>query len=130
MKRITLKKKKKDISNFLDKIPAVRRDLSWEIDDGRIIIIQENKGIYDRIAQKFFHTPQKSRIHLDEMGSFIWKQIDGQHNIYEIGQLVRTQFHDSAEPLYERLCQYFYTLEQVRYIRLCNPESHTDLKPE
>lgn len=129
MKRI-MRKKKKDTSNFLDKIPAVRRGLSWETDDGQIIIIQENKGFYNRIAQKIFHTPPKSRIHLDEMGSFIWKQIDGKQNIYEIGQHVHTHFQDSAEPLYQRLCQYFYTLEQVQYIHLNSPDKHTDLKPE
>lgn len=121
MKRI-INKKKKDIRNYLDKIPAVRRDLAWETEGGEVVIIQENDGFYDHIAQKVFHTPPESRIHLDEMGSFIWQQIDGKQDIYDIGQLVHSHFQDSAEPLYQRLCQYFYTLEQVHYITLNSPD--------
>lgn len=108
--------KKKKNENYLDNIPVRNKDFSWEEDDEIVIIHMENNGIYNKIAQKFFGTPKMSHISLDEFGSFIWKQINGENSIYEIGELVKKEFGQRVEPLYERLSKYFYNLNSTKFI--------------
>ncbi|MDO5649412.1 MAG: PqqD family protein [Gallicola sp.] len=85
---------------------------------GLVIVLVENKGIFNRFGQKFLKKPVQSKIQLDPLGSFIWKQIDGKATIYEIGQKVEEQFGEKADPLYPRLTEFIKTLQKVHYIDL------------
>ncbi len=110
---------KKIADNYLDKVPAIARDLDWDItEDGIVVVHQKNTGFYAKIAQKFFYTPETSHIRLDEFGSFVWQCIDGESTVFEIGEKVKKEFGEKAEPLYERLSQFIKTLENVHYIRM------------
>ncbi len=113
--RIKMSKKNK---NYLDYIPVHSANFPWEVNkQGLVEIRVTNKGFYNWLAQKFFHKPRVSRISLEEYGSFIWQQIDGHKSIYDIGLLVREEFGEKAEPVFERLARYFRTLENTHYIR-------------
>lgn len=102
--------------NLLDFVP-IRKIERFTTDDNGVITLEiENKGFYNRIAQKLFKKPKITYIHLDEMGSFVWPLIDGERNITEIGVFVKEHFGDKAEPLYPRLAQYFKILESYRFI--------------
>lgn len=108
--------KKKPQKNYLDFVPAHKIE-RFTVDENSIVTLEiENKGVFNKIAQKLFKKPKISYIHLDEMGSFIWPYIDGKRDITEIGVMVREHFGDKAEPLYERLSQYFKTLESYGFI--------------
>lgn len=109
--------KKNKIENFLDKIPLRKPDLKWSCDDNGIVTLEvENKGIANRIAQKLIKKPKISYIHLDNIGSFIWNTINGERDLTEIGILLENQFGEKANPLYERLAQYFRILENYGFI--------------
>ena len=109
-------KKNKQDENYLDKVP-VKADIKWETDsDGNVTLHIENKGVMNKIAQLILKKPKISFIHLDEMGNFIWPIIDGDKNLAEIGELVKEHFGEKAEPLYDRLSKYFYTLETYKFI--------------
>lgn len=113
---------RKSAENYLDKIPAIVRDLDWDITDGNVVVHQQNKGFYAKVAQKFFKTPETSHIRLDDFGSYVWQCIDGKSNIHEIGQKVDKKFGKKAEPIYERLSQFMETLSRVHYIEFIKPE--------
>ena len=100
--------KKQD--NFLEYIPKIKEGISWKPEQDHVIIDMENKGLANRIAQICFGRPKVSHITLEELGSFIWQQIDGEKSILQIGELVREAFGEKAEPLYERLAQYMTIL--------------------
>lgn len=102
--------------NYLDRIPVRSDEYEWIESNGLVTVKQENKGTYNKIAQKFFKTPAVSNIDLDRFGSFVWLQIDGKRTIFEIGNLVKEEFGKEAEPLFERLSTYFYTLNSVKFI--------------
>ncbi|MBQ8613748.1 MAG: PqqD family protein [Ruminiclostridium sp.] len=111
-------KKKQIAENYLDKRPVHADGLKWSSDgQGMVILDMENKGAMNRIAQKLLKKPKISHIHLDEMGSFVWPLIDGERTITDIGVFVKEHFGEKAEPLYERLAQYFKTLETNGFIR-------------
>lgn len=108
---------KKKADNFVDYIYTKNPSLKWEIaENNSITLLQENKGIFNTLAQKFLKKPRVSQIHMEEMGSFIWPLIDGKTSVYEIGQKVKEHFGDSAEPLYERLSVYMKQLEDYKFI--------------
>ena len=77
----------------------------------------ENKGFFNRAAQKLFKKPRISYVHLDETGSFVWPLIDGEKTIFEIGKEVEKRFGEESAPLYERLAKYFQILESYRFIK-------------
>ena len=76
----------------------------------------QNKGFYNRLAQKLFKRPKVSYISLDEYGSFVWQQMDGKRNVYEISKLVSERFGKDAEPVVERLVKYIQILYQNKFI--------------
>lgn len=105
--------------NYLDKIPVISEKLSYEVnDDGIVTLAKENTGLMNRIAQKLFKKPKISYIHLDELGSFIWQLIDGETSILAMGEPVKEQFGEKAEPLYPRLAKYISILESYGFVTL------------
>ena len=110
-------KNNKPSENYLDRIPQKNGNIGWSSnDDGAVILEVENRGVFNRIAQKLFKRPKISYIHLDENGSFIWPLIDGVRDITEIGKLVDEHFGEKAQPLYERLVKFFQILDSYGFI--------------
>ena len=110
-------KKKNKNENYLERIPVTREDIDYKTDENGLVTLEiENKGLFNKIAQKLFKKPKISYIHLDEMGSFIWPLIDGEKSIYDFGFDVDKHFGEKAHPLYERLAQFFRVLESYRFV--------------
>lgn len=113
---------KKDSRNYVDKIPKIN-DKKWELlENGIVEVTVENTGFYNTLAQKLFKKPRYSFIKLDEYGSCVWKQIDGKKSIYEIGQILKKEYKEASNQLYERLSTYFGILERHGYIIFINEE--------
>ena len=68
----------KNTKNYLDFVPVCNPEFEWTADrDGLVTVHVIHKGICAAVAQKVFHTPRISHIHLDRYGSYLWQQIDG-----------------------------------------------------
>ena len=110
-------KKNKQNENYLDNIPVRNPDLGWEADENGIVTLsRENKGIANKIAQKLLRKPKVSYIHLDEIGSCVWKHTDGEKTIFELADSVKQELGDKAEPLYERIAKYFSILVSYGFV--------------
>lgn len=107
---------KVNIENYLERIPQRSEELSWSEDSGKITLEIENKGVLNRIFQKLLKKPKISYIHLDEIGSFVWPLMDGEKTIIDIAKAVEEKFGEKANPLYERLAEYFRILESYQFI--------------
>ncbi len=113
-----MKNKNTSYENFLDKIPQYKDGLIWLVDENNAVTLEvENKGFANKLMQIILKKPKVSFIHLDEMGSFIWLCIDGNKNIFTIGKEFKSYFGNNAEPLYERLAQYFRLLENYEFVK-------------
>ncbi len=111
--------KKESQKNYLEFIPVQNADFPWKVNEkGIVTVMVTNKGFYNTIAQKFFKKPRVSKIQLDEFGSFIWQQIDGETNIYAISEKVKENFGKKAEPLYPRLLKFFEILKDNKFVTL------------
>ena len=111
------KKNQTENENYLDRIPLKNEGIGWKTEENGLVTLEiQNKGFFNRLAQKFFKKPKITYIHLDENGSFIWPLIDGKRDITEIGKLVDEHFGEKAHPLYERLSKFFYILADCKFI--------------
>lgn len=113
-----MKKKKEVISkNYLEKIPARKEEIDWDKnEEGKVTLHIKNTGLMNRVAQKLFKKPEVSHVYLDDMGSFVWPILDGNKDIIAIGELVKAEFGEKAEPLYERLAKYFQILDSYGFV--------------
>ena len=70
-------KNKKTVSkNYLDFVPVHHEQYEYTIEDsGAVTILVENKGLFNRIAQKCFKKPKISHIHLDEISPGIRRAV-------------------------------------------------------
>ena len=107
--------KKKE--NYLDFIPVVNGQNTWDRgEDGLVTIHMVNRGFYNTLAQKLFHTPRVSHIKLDEYGSFLWMRIDGVKTVGQLALELKEAYGEKAEPLYDRLVKYMQILRNNRFI--------------
>ncbi len=113
-----MKKKNVISENYLERIPMRNESISWTKDEEGVVTLEtENKGIFNKIAHKFFKKPKVSYVHLDETGSFVWLLLDGEKTIYDLGKDVEVKFGEKANPLYERLAKYFQILDSYNFIK-------------
>lgn len=108
---------KKEKKNYMDYVPVCNPGYSWDTDKKGIVTVHVvNSGFYNYLAQKLFKKPKVSHIALDEYGSFVWQQMDGKRSIYDISKLVAEHFGKKAEPVVERLVQFFRILYENKFI--------------
>lgn len=113
--------KKESQINYLDLIPKKNEELRWHTDlKKRVILEVENRGIFNTIAQKIFGKPRFTKVHLDDMGTFVWPLIDGEKTVEDIGKLVKEEFGEKAEPLYPRIVKYFQIMESYHFVVFTN----------
>lgn len=105
--------------NFFEFVPVKVNGMDWKKNKDEVVqlIVWKDK-IIDKIVRKFFDTPEKTIVDLDEIGSFVWESIDGNRNIFEISQLMKDNFGKKVEPLNERLITYIKILKNNKFIKL------------
>lgn len=112
-----MKNKKQSQENYLEKCPVRPEHIKWSADENGIVTLDiENKGVFNRIAQKLLKKPKVTHIHLDEIGSFVWPMIDGEKKIMDMGEPMEEHFGEKAHPTYERLAKFFQILESYGFV--------------
>ena len=106
----------KKTQNYLDLVPVKHPRNTWTDTGGIVTIHRVNRGACNRLAQALFDRPGVSRIDLDEVGSFLWRRMDGSRTVGDLAQALRAEFGDRAEPLYERLAAFLQCLRNNRCI--------------
>lgn len=109
--------KQLDETDYTEQVVQRVDTISHSVDkDGIVTLKKENRGVFNRLAQKLFGRPRYSYIHLDEHGSFVWLAIDGKKSVGDIAQELHARFGEAAEPLHERLSKYICILESYGFI--------------
>jgi hypothetical protein len=102
--------------NYLQFVPMKNPDVQYTIDkNGIVTLFKEWTGFYNRIAQKFFHKPKVSQLKMDDYGSFVWQNIDGNRDIYQLSLEMEKAFPDMEKAL-ARLIKFMEILRDHRFI--------------
>ena len=111
------KSKQKKDENYLDYVYMKNPDFTWhENDFGNVVVNVKWDGFFHNIAHKFFGRPDSSEISLDNIGSFVWEQLDGQRSLYEVAENMKNHFGDTIEPVYRRLFTFIGIMRDNRLI--------------
>lgn len=105
--------------NYLDYVPRHSPGLRWDtLEDGRIQLTVKRRGWVNSLAHTLFKAPENNYVTLDDLGSFVWKQIDGRRSITAIGEMVEKAFGQDAEPVYQRLAEFVKMLSVHNFVKL------------
>lgn len=110
------KTRKPTVDEFLQFKP-VRADYEWSTDDKGLVQIKVPK-FESSLGKKFCHLIKKENTfsaHMDELGSFVWKQCDGRTTVKEILDRLQKEF-DEDENLDQRLFLFLQQMRQLRYL--------------
>lgn len=112
---------KKYNQDFLKQVFTHSEKYPFSCDEYGIVTVLEPQ---DHLIQRVFRKigakiPQNRKIELDEYGSFVYLQIDGEKSVEQIGEALKERYEEAGEQLYERLCTYLDALcNQYHYIRV------------
>lgn len=113
-------KKKKIEVNLLNLVPA--RVIDYEVDDCEIVTLlapRFRNWLLKKLLEPRLKRP-KLKVKLDDIGSCVWLNCDGNRNVRNIAEILRGRFEDGIEPRYERLADFFQQLERARFICFLN----------
>jgi len=88
--------------------------------DGELVVLLRprfQRGPLGRWLQPVLRRPY-FRVHLDEVGSFIWSRCDGKTTVAELAEALEAQFGQRVAPATERLLTFVSELRRGGLIRL------------
>ncbi len=93
------------------------RLVNWIEEDGLIKLkIKKFRSKFGILLCKIFKRPNYFFVNLDEIGSFVWKKMDGKNSIEDILFQIEEKF--GKEKMKERLIIFIQTLKKCGYIEL------------
>ncbi|MBO5850487.1 MAG: PqqD family protein [Paludibacteraceae bacterium] len=85
-------------------------------EDSIVTLDVENKGFFNRIAQKFFGQPKISHISLDKYGSTLWQLLDGENTVFQIVKKMEESFPTEKDKMLNRVIAFLHNLQVNKYI--------------
>lgn len=101
---------KKPTANYLELTPERKREYITEPNGFITILVPRfesnfwNKWLPDRL------TKREIKINLDEIGSAVWLQINGQKNVEDICNVLDQQFGEKIKPVEDRVVKFMSQL--------------------
>lgn len=108
-------RKTKEEDNFLLYVPNKKHN-DWEIEKGRVKLIFYHDKTVEKFIRGLARKPRITDVTLDEIGSSIWKFINGENSVYDIGQKLQETYGDACDQIYERLIRYMSYLNKKGWI--------------
>jgi hypothetical protein len=107
--------------NYLDRVP--KRNVAFEEGEGGRLVLLRPKfmgGPLARLLQP--HLPKKHfRVKLDDIGTLVWRSIDGARTVGEIAEIVGAEFGERVEPRHERVSRFVHSLHQGAMVAFVGP---------
>lgn len=110
-----MKKEQKKEDNFLLYVP-VKKHTDWEVKNGKVFLIFYHNKTIEKFMRWLVKKPYVSDIELDDIGSAVWKSIDGKTSVYDIGEKLLKEFGKKCDPVYDRLIMYLRYLNRKGWV--------------
>ncbi len=106
--------------NLYDLMP--QRLVQFEKDEKdrvTLLVPKFRKGFMARWLQPRLRRPA-FRIKLDDYGSFVWLRCDGKTDVRTIGEQMKSQWGEDAEPIFDRIERFLQQLEHSEFIKFAD----------
>ena len=90
---------------------------TWEESEGQVTLLVPRYGrnSFSRWFERRMRT-KPFKVHLDDVGAFVWQRCDGETRVAEIADGLREQFGERIEPAEDRLVRFLTNLVQGRFV--------------
>lgn len=103
----------------LERAYTLSKGISIEDENGVSYIVQpQNHPIQNFFRKLTIKIPKYQKTELDKFGSFVLKMVEEKRTIKEIGEALKKEFNEEAEPIYPRLMAYLEYLEKTKMIEI------------
>ncbi len=101
------------------------RTVEWE--DGRdgaavLIVPRFQKGLLAKYLQPRLGKRKYLKVSLDELGSFVWRHMDGRNDFGKIVSIMQEKFADKADQTENRLQKFLFILQKNGFASLVVPK--------
>lgn len=86
-----------------------------------VLLMPRYPTIAGKLVGKLFGRSTHIKVKLDDVGSAVWRLIDGTRNVRQIGEEIQSSFGEGAQPVFPRLEEFLGILARNRFIRLTKP---------
>ena len=92
-----------------------------ELKDGTVEVLLPRYGNspIGRVLKKVLNE-RPVRVHLDDIGTSVWRLCNGDHTVLEIGQTLHSRYGNSIEPVFDRLETFLKQMHRAGLIELEN----------
>ncbi len=107
-------------TNYLDLVPERALDAE-DADDGRIRVLMPRyrDPLFGRILQPRLRGDRRFiRVTLEDRGSWVWRQVDGERTVGAIARAFRKAYPDEDEPIEERVCRFVAAMVANGFLRV------------
>jgi hypothetical protein len=106
--------RRREPKNLLEMIPVLKPGISLAPvsgEDGIVDVVIPRTSFLERLSVRFLGQPDRIRVRLDRLGSFVIIRCDGNHRVANIEQMIAERFGEEAEPSLPRLVRFLEILE-------------------
>jgi len=114
------RRKRNEEVNLLDLIPQRTVDSNKREDGLTELVVPKFRNKY---LKAFFRKRLEKptwKVELDEIGTYVWDQVDGNTTVGEIGNSLEKKFGEKVEPVYDRLNRFFSLMIQHEFVCFIN----------
>lgn len=118
-------KSSKASNNILEMMPKIKKGIKWKEKDGRVVVkVPKFRSALGRDICLLLGVSQTFDLHLDELGTFVWKCITEKKRVCEIANEIEKKFGEKAEPVLHRLVKFIELLENndLIFMMQCPPD--------
>ena len=109
---------------ILKSMPVRNSIIKWELDENgeASLVIPQKEKLWVKITSRIFMLPDKRVVALDEVGSFVWSQCDGNNSIDAIIRKIRNKYNLTRKEAETSLLMYMRQLGKRAYIGFAVPK--------
>ncbi len=112
------KKKETEAVNLLELVP--KRIREYNTDENGVVTVMMPRFEHDWMMRHLVPRWKNPyvRTRLDDVGSFVWLQCDGETAVSVIAERMRDQFGEAVEPVHDRLKVFLQQLSRRTWLTL------------
>ncbi len=112
------------IAEWLHLFPITQMEYERD-DNNRIVVLVPHNDNW--LTRTILPNPKKpaKKVHLDEVGTFVWERCDGNLSIAEICDHLHNEFGEKVNPVEERTVMFVQQMFQAKFLKVYTKEKTT-----